>query len=286
MLCHPERSEAESREAHHTNPSTSDLRPYARDDKARLLAFVSGKSRAYLVAHPDYALDPQTQARYDELAARLSEGEPLAYLTGSAGFYRREFLVDPRVLIPRPETEHLVEEAIAHLCGHAAPRVLDVGTGSGAIACTLAAELPNAQVDAVDLSADALDVARENARRFGVIDRVRLFEGDLLEPLAGRRYDAIVANLPYVPDGDGDAALRFEPALALYAGGDGLDAYRRLFAQAPVALAPGGLLLAEGAPPVANGLLGLAQAAWPGSNVTLERDYGGRARYVKVLTPV
>ena len=250
-----------------------------------LLAFVSGKSRAYLLAHPEFALDSHQQARYDALLARLHDGEPLAYLTGSAGFYRREFFVDPRVLIPRPETEHLVEEAIAHLRAYDAPRALDVGTGSGAIACTIAAEVPGARIDAVDLSPDALVVAKINADRLGVGDRVAFSGGDLLEPVAGRRYDAIVANLPYVPEGEGDAALRFEPALALYAGADGLGAYRRLFAAAPGALERGGLLLAEGAPPIAEGLLALARAAFPKAAVTLERDYGGRERWVKVMTP-
>jgi release factor glutamine methyltransferase len=257
---------------------------HSADDDGALLSHVTGKSRAQIIAH-GVTLDPQAQARYDALCARLDAGEPLAYLIGSAGFYRREFLVDPRVLIPRPETEHLVDEAIAHLRAYDAPRIIDIGTGSGAIASTLAAELPNARVDAVDLSREALEVARENAQRLAVDARVRFVEGDLLEPFAGMRYDAIVANLPYVPDGQGEESLRFEPPIALYAGSDGLAAYRRLFTAAPQALAPGGLLLAEGAPPIAQGLLALARAAFPRAAVSLERDYGKRERYVKVMTP-
>ncbi len=257
-----------------------------RSDHEALLAFVTGKSPASLRAHDDAPLSDEEQARFNELAARRAQGEPLAYIIGTAGFYRREFLVDPRVLIPRPETEHLVEAAIAFLRVRERPRVLDVGTGSGAIALTLAAEVPQAHVDAVDASPEALVVAIENRQRLRLLDRqVAFYLGDLLDPVKNRRYDAILANLPYVPDGDGDAALRFEPAIALFGGPDGLDFYRRFFARVPPMLNPGGLLLAEGAPPVAEGLFALARAAFPQATVTLEHDYGGRERFIKVTTP-
>jgi release factor glutamine methyltransferase len=251
-----------------------------------LLALVTGKSREYLRAHDD-GLSEEELARFNALVARLDAGEPLAYIIGTAGFYRREFVVDARVLIPRPETEHLVEAAIIFLRGHGKSRVLDVGTGSGAIALTIAAEVPRAHVDAVDASPEALVVAIENRQRLGLLDRqVAFYLGDLLEPVKHRRYDAIVANLPYVPDGEGDASLRFEPAIALYAGADGLDVYRRFFEAVPPLLNPGGLLLAEGAPPITAGLFALAQAAFPQATVTRERDYGGRERFIKVDTPV
>lgn len=253
----------------------------------QLLAFVTGKSPAYLRAHTDEPIDPQTLAAYQGLAERLEAGEPLAYIIGSAGFYRREFLVDSRVLIPRPETEHLVEAAIIFLRSRGPSRVLDVGTGSGAIALTIAAEVPRARVDAVDASPEALVVAIENRQRLGLLDRrVAFYLGDLLEPVKQRRYDAIVANLPYVPDGAGDPELCFEPAIALYGGADGLDYYRRFFTSVPPMLNPGGLLLAEGAPPIAAGLFALARTAFPQAAVTLERDYGGRERFIKVETPV
>ncbi|MGB6986033.1 MAG: peptide chain release factor N(5)-glutamine methyltransferase [Candidatus Aquilonibacter sp.] len=257
-----------------------------RSDHEALLAFVTGKSPAYLRAHANEPLESEVVARFHKLAARRQGGEPLAYIIGTAGFYRREFVVDARVLIPRPETEHLVEEAIAFLRSREQPRVLDVGTGSGAIALTIAAEVPQARVDAVDASPEALVVAIENRHRLGLLDRqVAFYLGDLLEPVARKHYDAIVANLPYVPDGEGDAALRFEPAIALYGGADGLDFYRRFFERVPPMLNPGGLLLAEGAPPVAEGLFALAQAAFPQAAVTLEQDYGDRERFVKVETP-
>ena len=283
-MCHPERSAegAESKDSYDALPSTS-LR-YARDDTARLRSFVTGKSPAHLRAY-DEPLDPEAQARYDALAARLAGGEPLAYIIGTAGFYRREFVVDARVLIPRPETEHLVEAAITFLRERDRPRALDVGTGSGAIALTIAAEVAQARVDAVDASPEALEVAIENRHRLDLDRRVAFYLGDLLKPVARKHYDAIVANLPYVPDGEGDAELRFEPPIALYGGVDGLDFYRRFFARVAPMLNPGGLLLAEGAPPIADGLFVLAQAAFPQGAVTVERDYGGRERFIKVNTP-
>ncbi|HUA09195.1 MAG TPA: peptide chain release factor N(5)-glutamine methyltransferase [Candidatus Acidoferrales bacterium] len=250
-----------------------------------LLAFITGRSPAYLRAHAEEPLDDEQRARYEELSARLEAGEPLAYVIGSAGFYRREFLVDSRVLIPRPETEHLVEAAIEHLRRYTKARALDVGTGSGAIACSLAAELPHVRVDAIDVSPLALAVAISNRDRLGLQPRISFYLGDVVEPFAHRFYDAILANLPYVPTGEGEPSLRFEPALALDGGPDGLAYYRRFFERVPPLLNPGGILLAEGAPPIAAGLFELAQAAFPQAAVTLERDYGGRERFVKVLTP-
>ena len=250
-----------------------------------LLAVGTGKSPAHVRAHADDPLPQDVAAKYQELMARLEQGEPLAYIIGTAGFYRREFLVDPRVLIPRPETEHLVEAAIAHLRAYDAPRALDVGTGSGAIALTLAAELPQARIDATDASPDALIVSIANRDRLHLQKRVAFYLGDLLAPVARNHYDAIVANLPYVPTGEGDPDLRFEPALALDGGPDGLDYYRRFFERVPPLVNAGGIVLAEGAPPVAEGLFALARAAFPQASVTLERDYGCRERYVKVMTP-
>jgi release factor glutamine methyltransferase len=255
------------------------------EDAASLLAHALGRDRAYLHARAEDPLDDTVAAAFTSLVQRRLQGEPLAYILGSAGFYRREFLVDRRVLIPRPETEHLVEAAIEHLRRYDAPRALDVGTGSGAIACTIAAEVANARVDAVDISPEALTVAIENRDRLHLGKQVAFFLGDLLEPVARKQYDAIVANLPYVPTGEGDDELRFEPKLALDGGPDGLQFYRRFFERAAPLLHPGGIVLAEGAPPIAAGLLSLAQAAFPACAVNAERDYGGRERYVKVRTP-
>jgi release factor glutamine methyltransferase len=257
----------------------------ARQDAARIVASVLQIPSERLVSGSEDAVNEEQHAACRESARRLAAGEPLAYVLGSAGFYKREFFVDERVLVPRPETEHLVDEAIAFLARREHPHALDVGAGSGAIACTIAMEVPRAHVDAVDISPGALEVAAINRDRLHLRTRVAFYLGDLLEPVAGKRYDAIVANLPYVPDGQGEAELRFEPAIALFGGADGLDAYRRFFASVPPFVMPGGIVLAEGAPPVAPGMLALAQAAFPRARVSLERDYGGRDRFVKVETP-
>jgi release factor glutamine methyltransferase len=256
-----------------------------RGDAALLMAFASGRSRAWLLAHAGDAIDARAVERFEALCARRGAGVPIAYLTGSAWFCGREFAVDERVLIPRPETEHLVEDAVRVLRGRADVRALDVGTGSGAIACTLAAELPAARVDATDLSAAALDVARANARRLDVAGRVSFFEGDLTAPLDGRAYDVVVANLPYVPSADvapRPNPVSYEPRGALDGGPDGLAVYRRLVPELPAALRPGGVALLEAAPPTMDALLGLVSAAFPSGWTTVERDYGGRGRYVKV----
>lgn len=257
------------------------------EDAPLLLAHVLGKSRSWLVAHAEESLEGDALHRFQTLTQRRAAGEPLAYILGSAGFYGREFTVDASVLVPRPETEHLIDDVVASMRAVQAPRLLDVGTGSGAIAVTLAAELPAATVDAVDISPQALSIARANAERLGVSARVRFFEGDLLEPVQGGRYDAIIANLPYVPTPDiapSPDPVSYEPRLALDGGPDGLDCYRRLLAAMPAAVAPGGIVLLEAAPPLMAGLIALAQDAFPHGEVTVGKDYGQRDRYVKVRT--
>ncbi len=251
------------------------------------MELASGRSRAWLLAHAGEPVEPDIRERFEALRARRAAGVPLAYLTGTAGFCGREFAVDERVLVPRPETEHLVEEAVRFLRERTNARALDVGTGSGAIACTIAAEAPGTQVDATDISAGALEVARTNALRLGVAERVAFFEGDLTGPVAGRTYDAVVANLPYVPCGDVPAMpdpVACEPKIALDGGPDGLAAYRRLVPELRSAVSPGGMVLLEAAPPTIDALLGLVSAAFPLAAATIERDYGGRGRYVKVVT--
>ncbi|MDP9110886.1 MAG: peptide chain release factor N(5)-glutamine methyltransferase, partial [Candidatus Eremiobacteraeota bacterium] len=203
-------------------------------DARRLLGFVLSRRSEWLLAHSDEPVGDVHARSFRRLCSERARGKPLAYIVGAAGFYGREFAVTDAVLVPRPETEHLVEEAIARLrqleVGGAAPslHVLDVGTGSGAIACSIAAEVPRALVDATDTSAHALAIATENARRIGVADRCRFFQADIMPPVTRVRFDVIVANLPYIPSADIPAkphALGFEPRAALDGGPDGLDAY-------------------------------------------------------------
>jgi release factor glutamine methyltransferase len=224
-----------------------------------LLGHVLGRPAAWLMTHDDDALDEDALLRFAALVARRKGGEPVAYLLGYREFYGREFAVSPAVLIPRPETELLVDIVLGKEVGAGAtakstakravkkaPRILDLGTGSGCIAITLALEIPSAQVSAVDASATALSVARKNAARLEA--SLRLLQSDWFDRLEDEKFDLIVANPPYVAEADAHLAvgdLRHEPRLALASGADGLDAIRRIVADAPAHLAPGGRLLLE-----------------------------------------
>lgn len=208
-----------------------------------LLAAVLGLPIETLIAHPERAVDEGRAKRFVDLAARRARGEPLAYLVGEKEFYGRRFCVSPAVLVPRPETEVLIDVALAKLRNMSSARVLDLGTGSGCIAVTLAAECPSACVTAVERSAAALQVARGNADRLGA--RVRFLAGDWYAGLAGT-FDVIVANPPYVAAADEHLAdLQHEPQSALVSGADGLDDLRRIVAGASAYLAPAGTLLVE-----------------------------------------
>jgi release factor glutamine methyltransferase len=211
-----------------------------------LLRHVLQRDEAWLIAHGDEQLSAQYIAAYGALIARRAAGEPVAYLTGSREFYGREFAVTPAVLIPRPETELLVELALQRLPADGG-RVLDLGAGSGCIGVTIAAERPQAQVMLVDASADALDVARSNAHRYAALNTT-LLNSDWYAAIGDARYDLIVANPPYVADGDAhlqQGDLRFEPQSALVAGADGLADIRRIVAGAPAHLLSGGWLICE-----------------------------------------
>jgi len=211
-----------------------------------LLSHVLGKSRSWLYSHGDDALGGVEAARFEELVARRVAGEPVAYLTGRRGFWQFDLQVTPATLIPRPETELLVELALDRLPGDRPWRVADLGTGSGAIALALAYERPNAQVIATDASVAALDVARGNAA--ALKSRVEFRAGSWFDPLAGERFDLIASNPPYIADDDmhlGQGDLRHEPRSALASGSDGLDAIRVIAAGAAAHLQPGGWLLVE-----------------------------------------
>jgi len=220
-----------------------------RLDSRLLIEYVTGCSHVDLIAHPTRRLSEQQMRRLDALVRRRASGEPLAYLLGSAGFYGREFKVTGDVLVPRPETELLVELALERLGHVAEPVVADLGTGSGVLAVTLKCLCPQARVVAVDLSAAALAVARLNASLHRAT--VRFVEGDWYGPLAGERFDLVVANPPYVAAADPhleSGGLPFEPRLALtdgVQGGDGLGCTRVIVGGAVTHLLPGGWLLIE-----------------------------------------
>lgn len=220
-----------------------------RREARELLLLVCACSHAELIARGDAVLAEDEAVRYADLVARCAAGEPLAYLLGSAWFAGREFAVSPAVLIPRPDTEVLVEQGLAAIAGKTAPRLVDLGTGSGIVAVTLALTRPDAEVSAVDISPAALDVARSNAARLGAT--VRFLAGDWFAPLAGECFDLIVSNPPYVAAGDPHLTrdgLPFEPQGALtdgVSGGDGMACIAHLVAHAAAHLTPGGALRIE-----------------------------------------
>ena len=226
-----------------------DLRESAARDAELLLLHTLSIERASLFAYPDRQLTPEEQARYDGLVDRRLRSEPIQYILGQQEFYGLLLRVTPAVLIPRPETEHLVETVLGLLPNDRPLRILDAGTGSGAIAIALAANLPLAGVTAVDLSPPALAVATENARRHDLQERIHFFQSDLLSSVVGQRFDAIVSNPPYIPEMDRQSlhpqVRDHEPALALFAGDKGMEVYERLIPQAHAALEPDGLLALE-----------------------------------------
>lgn len=218
-----------------------------RADAEVLLLHVLAKPRSWLFAHVGDALDPEVEDAYETMLARREAGEPVAYITGHRGFWTLDLEVTPATLIPRPETELLVELALQRLSPDFSGRVADLGTGSGAIALAIARERPRAQVVATDVSVAALEVARRNAARHA-IDNVSFAAGDWLAPLAVQRFELIVSNPPYIEAADRHLArgdLRFEPTSALVSGDDGLDDIRRIIDGARAHLSPGGRLLFE-----------------------------------------
>ena len=265
-----------------------------RTDAQLLLSSVLGRDRAWLVAHSDTFLSRQQSERFGELCEKRATGMPIAYIVGTVGFYGREFVVNEKVLVPRPESEVLVDDLLAYLRKRLDPAypkqlltVLDIGTGSGAIACTLAAELAAVTVEGVDISLAALKVAEHNARRFNVFAKCKFRFGDLTSGIGDRHFDAIVANLPYIPTGalpKRPDPLSFEPQEALDGGADGLALYRRLLPMLPPLLKPGALVLLEAAPPTIAGLLDLARASFPNDQIAVARDLSGLERYVRILT--
>jgi release factor glutamine methyltransferase len=216
-----------------------------RLDAELLLGHVTGFNRAQIFARLHDPLDAAAQAEFNKLVARRAKQEPVAYLTGEKGFWTLTLKVGPGALVPRPETELLVEWSLELLRDRREPRIADLGTGSGAIALALAAERADAKVIATDFSDAALSIARDNARQLG-LQRVSLRNGCWLQPLAGERCDLIVSNPPYITLGDPHLqALRHEPLMALTDGGDGLNALREIITGSPAHLLPGGWLLLE-----------------------------------------
>ena len=278
--------------------ATHDLRATSetpRLDAELLLAYVLGWARARLLAEGRLALTEAQATAFYELVTRRAALEPVAYLIGHKEFYGIDFLIDRRALMPRPETELLVELALDFARRRTKDErrnpssaqlrpssIVDVGTGSGAIAIALALHLPEARIAAIDISPDALALARQNVERHGLTERVRLLQGDLFGPLT-EPVDMIVSNPPYTILADIDEGVRrYEPHLALDGGADGLDLYRRLLGQAPDYLRSGGVILLEIGATQAAVVMELARRAFPAAIISAHQDLAGRDRVVVI----
>ncbi len=259
-----------------------------RLDAELLLAHAVGTNRAWVLAHPERPLTPKELTRFRDLAARRARREPLAYITGHREFFGLDLAVDSRVLIPRPETELLVEWALALARRLPEPaRVADVGAGSGAIAVALATHLPGATVYALDAAPGPLAITRENARRHGVAERVHCLQGDLLAPLP-EAVHLVCANLPYVGSEEWETLApeirEYEPRAALDGGPGGLEVIRRLLATAGPYLRPGGAVLLEIGAAQGTAARALAGEGFPTARVEVLQDYAGLDRLVVVQT--
>lgn len=264
-----------------------------------LLAYLSDVPRTRILAHPEAALTSKLALSYVACIDRRASAEPLPYITGHMEFFGLDFRVTPDVLIPRPETELLVEVSLGWLRERAPDRAensslgqgisaVDVGTGSGCIAVSLAVQARGLQLYAVDLSTPALWVAKANAREHGVVDRITFLAGSLLVPLP-ERVDLIVSNPPYVTEAEWKAlpaSVQREPRGALVSGPDGLDAVRGLLLQATACLQPGGLLLVEIGERQGDAVLGLARAAFPDAEIQILLDLAGKERVLEVRLPL
>jgi len=263
-------------------------------DARLLLEHVLQASHTYLIAHDERQLAGHQAATFRRLVRRAALREPIPYLTGWAPFYGRRFKVSPSVLIPRPETEFLVERALDWIKARPggatpgrqdAPLIVDVGTGSGCVAISLALESEAGQIAAVDISPAALAIAQENAEHLGVAQRITFHQGSLLAPVAGRA-DLIVANPPYIADPEwtaiDDGIKWYEPDIALRGGPDGLAVIRQLLAEAAQRAAPGGAILCEIGWQQGSTARKLARTFFPQATVEILSDYGGRDRLLAV----
>ena len=249
----------------------------ARLDAELLLARAIDMPRSYLFAHPEEVLDELAVARFEAAIERRLAGEPMAYITGVREFWSLELMVTPATLVPRPETELLVDLALREIPRRAEWAILDLGTGSGAIAIAIAKERPLSRVTATDISAAALDVARQNARQLE-IPNIEFLEGDWTGPVGGRRFNVIVSNPPYVRANDAALdALHREPRNALAAGDDGLDAIRILARDCGALLEPGGVLLIEHGAEQRDSVADvLREHGW--TDIACHTDYAGLPR--------
>jgi release factor glutamine methyltransferase len=263
-------------------------------DARLLLEYVLGKSHAHFAAHGEDTIPAVQEKKYRRLLKRAAQQEPIPYITGQAHFFDLVFKVSPAVLIPRPETEQLVETALKWAARTSAVqqwsgdrlKIVDVGTGSGCIAIALALAFPKAQIEAVDMSEPALAIARQNAHLHNVAGNIHFHLGSLLEPINGRP-NLLIANLPYIADEEWtsltDGVKSYEPVSALRGGPMGLDFIKQLLNQAFTKLSPGGAIFLEIGWQQGTAVKQLAQSIFPTAQVTLTADYAGNDRIISIM---
>lgn len=252
-----------------------------------LLMFTLDADRAYLYAHPERELSADEQVRYEEVVARRARGVPAQYITGHQEFWGMDLIVSPAVLIPRPETEHVMEILLPLASARPRATIVDVGTGSGALALAMAKDLPNAQIEATEICCEALEIARANAARHRLEDRIRFYHTDLLRGLPSQAYDFVVSNPPYVGQSEEDQVQlevrQFEPRGAVFAGPTGLEVIERLLPQARDKLRDGGWLIFEISETIAQACRQLL-ADWQA--VEISKDLQGIARVARAMRPI
>lgn len=249
-----------------------------------IMAFVLGQSREWIVTHSKTELTDEQEKKLERALLRLQNGEPLAYITGKRSFYGLEFIVSPEVLIPRPETEHLVEEAISWLEDNPSRRkVLDVGTGSGILAITLADTFSDLEITGIDISEGALEIAHQNGLLHHLDERISWLQNDLLAGI-NKKVDMIVANLPYIPASTLETleVIHYEPRLALDGGKDGVDLIKRLLEQTTALLKSNGLILLEIEATISELVQEIARNIYPSAKITCLFDYANLPRLIKI----
>lgn len=265
---------------------TSDRVPSPRLNAELLLMFTLNCDRAHLYAHPERELTKEEQSRYDEALNQRTNGVPAQYITGHQEFWGLDLIVSPAVLIPRPETEHLIETVLPLARALKSPKIADVGTGSGAIALALAKELPNAEIHATDISPSALEIAEANAARLQLERNLFFHDTDLLNGLEPAAFDFVVSNPPYVGEAEADQVQlevrKFEPRTAVFAGPTGLEVIENLIPAAHTALRPGGYLIMEISGTVADRVRALLHG-W--EDITLTNDLQGIPRVASARKP-
>ena len=265
---------------------TSDRVPSPRLNAELLLMFTLNCDRAHLYAHPERELTKEEQSRYDEALTQRTKGVPAQYITGHQEFWGLDLIVSPAVLIPRPETEHLIETVLPLARALKNPKIADVGTGSGAIALALAKELPNAEIHATDISPSALEIAEANAARLQLQRNLSFHDTDLLNGLEAAAFDFVISNPPYVGEAEADQVQlevrKFEPRTAVFAGPTGLEVIEKLIPAAHTALRPGGYLIMEISGTIADRVRALLHG-W--EDITLTNDLQGIPRVASARKP-